>query len=193
VIVASESLLRERRLECGITQVELAARAGVSRQLVAAVEAGRNVPAVDAALRLAGALATSVEELFPEDPQEPHAALGGRLRNGAPLRVGRVGDHLVAAELADHGIAGAGWAKPDGVMDAGKLNLFPGAQPAGVVIADAIQPSASPRRCSPDWDQGACSPSPRQPAPPSARCAAAAYTQQSYMAPRTSFPNRQYR
>jgi len=135
VIVASESLLRERRLECGITQVELAARAGVSRQLVAAVEAGRNVPAVDAALRLAGALATSVEELFPEDPQEPHAALGGRLRNGAPLRVGRVGDHLVAAELADHGIAGAGWAKPDGVMDAGKLNLFPGAQPAGVVIA----------------------------------------------------------
>jgi hypothetical protein len=39
----------------------LAARAGVSRQLVAAVEAGRNVPAVHAAL--ARALGTSVEAL----------------------------------------------------------------------------------------------------------------------------------
>ena len=54
---------------------------------------------------------------------------------GSPLRVGRVGDQLVAAELADHGIAGAGWAKPDGVAEAGKLRLFPGATPAGLVLA----------------------------------------------------------
>jgi DNA-binding XRE family transcriptional regulator len=130
-----ESCLRERRLECGLTQTELAARAGVSRQLIAAVEAGRNTPAVDAALGLARALATSVEELFADRPPPVLAALGGRLRNGAALRVGRVADQLVAAELADHGVAGATWAKPDGVLDGGKLRLFPGASPAGVVLA----------------------------------------------------------
>jgi DNA-binding XRE family transcriptional regulator len=133
--IVSESALRERRLECGLTQGELAARAGVSRQLVAAVEAGRNTPAVDAALGLARALATTVEELFADTQPEVLAALGDRLRDDVPLRVGRVGDQLVAAELADHGIAGANWAKPDGVLEAGKLRLFPGAAPAGIVVA----------------------------------------------------------
>ncbi len=133
--VTRGAAVRERRLECGLTQTELAARAGVSRQLVAAVEAGRNTPAVDAALSLAHALATTVEELFTGAPPEVQAALGGRLRDGALLRVGRVGDQLVAAELADHGIAGASWATPDGVTEAGKLRLFPGASPAGAVLA----------------------------------------------------------
>jgi DNA-binding XRE family transcriptional regulator len=131
----SDSLLRLRRLQCGLTQTELAARAGVSRQLIAAVEAGHNTPAVDAALGLARALATSVEELFSIAPSSTVAALGGRLRDGVPLRVGRVAGKLVAAELADHGIAGASWAKPDGVLEAGTLNLFPGARPAGLVLA----------------------------------------------------------
>lgn len=129
------SALRERRLECGLTQGELAARAGVSRQLVAAVETGRNTPAVDAALGLARALATTVEELFADTEPDVVAALGGRLPDGVPLRVGRVADRLVATELADHGIAGAGWAKPDGILRAGRLRLFPGATPAGIVIA----------------------------------------------------------
>jgi DNA-binding XRE family transcriptional regulator/molybdate-binding protein len=133
--IVSESPLRERRLECGLTQGELAARAGVSRQLVAAVEAGHNTPAVDAALGLARALATTVEELFADTQPEVVAALGGRLPEGVPLRVGRVADQLVAAELADHGIAGASWAKPDGLLQAKKLRLFPGATPAGLVIA----------------------------------------------------------
>src|SRR6201993_1044572 len=101
------SRVRERRLQSGLTQAELAARAGVSRQLVAAVEAGHNTPAVDAALGLARALATTVAELFAATPPDIVAALGGRLRDGVSLRVGRVGDQLVAAELADHGIAGA--------------------------------------------------------------------------------------
>jgi DNA-binding XRE family transcriptional regulator len=131
----TEPALRKRRVECGLTQAELAARAGVSRQLVAAVEAGHNTPAVDAALRLARALATTVEDLFADTQPEVVAVLGGRLRDDVPLRVGRVADQLVAAELADHGIAGASWAKPDGVLQAGKLRLFPGATPAGIVLA----------------------------------------------------------
>ena len=135
MLVLSQSRLRDRRRECRLTQSELAARAGVSRQLVAAVEAGRNMPAVDAALGLARALGTTVEELFADPVPDVIAALGGTLRDGAPLRVGRVGDRLVAAELADHGIAGAAWAQPDGVIEAGQLRLFPGASPAGCVIA----------------------------------------------------------
>ncbi|MEA2158251.1 MAG: hypothetical protein QOD66_631 [Solirubrobacteraceae bacterium] len=131
----ADHALRERRLECGLTQAELAARAGVSRQLVAAVEAGHNTPAVDAALGLARALATTVEDLFTNLQPAVASALGGRLRDGVPLRVGRVADQLVAAELADHGAAGASWAKPDGVLQAGRLRLFAGAAPAGIVLA----------------------------------------------------------
>jgi DNA-binding XRE family transcriptional regulator len=111
-------------------------RAGVSRQLIAAVEAGHNAPAVDAALRLAHALGATVEELFASvDAPSVRPALGGGLRERVPLRVGRVGDQLVAAELADHGASGAGWASPDGVLKDGRLRLFSRAAPAGLVIA----------------------------------------------------------
>ena len=129
------STLRDRRRECGLTQAELATRAGVSRQLIAAVEAGHNTPAVDAALGLARALGSTVEELFAEHAPAVVVALGDRLRDGAAIRVGRVGDQLVAAGLADHGVAGAAWAKPDGVLDADGVRLFPGASPAGCVLA----------------------------------------------------------
>lgn len=129
------SPLRQRRQESGLTQAELAGRAGVSRQLVAAAEASQNAPAVDAALKLARVLATTVEDLFSSTESEVTAALGVPLREGAPLRVGRVGDRLVAAELADHGVAGAAWAKPDGMIEGGNLRLFPGTTPPGLVLA----------------------------------------------------------
>ena len=130
--------VKRRRLESGLTQAELAERAGVSRQLVAAVEAGRHAPAVDAALGLARALGTSVEELFTEpggSVPELVPALAERLPDGAPVKVGRVGKRVVAAELPDHGVAGTGWAEPDGVVDGGELRLFAGASPAGLVVA----------------------------------------------------------
>ena len=133
--IATSSRLRERRLQSGLTQAELAARAGVSRQLVAAVELGQNAPAVDAALGLARALATTVEDLFAPAPLGVISALGSPLREGAPLRVGRVGDRLVAAELADRGTAGAVWAKPDATISDGVLQMFAGATPRGLVLA----------------------------------------------------------
>ena len=102
---------------------------------MAAVEAGRNTPAVDSALGLARALATTVERLFADRSPTVVAALGGRLRDGSPLRIGRVADQLVAAELPDHGITGASWGRPDGAMEAGELRLFAGAVPAGFVVA----------------------------------------------------------
>jgi DNA-binding XRE family transcriptional regulator len=129
------SPLRRARLRSGLTQLELAARAGVSRQLIAAVEAGQNTPAVDAALRLAHALGTSVEALFSSAPASVIPVLDGPLPEGSPLRVGRVGGQLVAAELPDHGISGAGWARPDGILVNDELRLFEGATPAGLVLA----------------------------------------------------------
>jgi DNA-binding XRE family transcriptional regulator len=127
--------LRDRRLEAGLTQAELATRAGVSRQLVAAVEAGRNVPAVDAALGLAHALGTTVEHVFAAAAPETVAAVGDRPAEGAGVRLGRVADRLVACELPDHGAAGAGWAKADGRVQGGKIRAFDGAAPAGLVLA----------------------------------------------------------
>jgi DNA-binding XRE family transcriptional regulator len=134
-MAAAESQVRERRLACGLTQAELASRAGVSRQLVAAVEASRHAPAVDAALGIARALATTVEELFAPNRLEITPALGGTLRDGALLRVGRVDNRLVAAELPDHGITGAVLAKPDAVVEDGRAQLLPGGTPAGFVLA----------------------------------------------------------
>lgn len=134
-ILAVAGSLRQRRQESGLTQAELAARAGVSRQLVAAVEAGRNVPAVDAALALARVLGTTVEQLFGAPAPAVTPALGGWLDDGTLLRVGRVGDRLVAAALADHGVAGEAFARSDGVSREGALRLFEGATPAGAVVA----------------------------------------------------------
>ncbi len=129
------SHVRDKRLKLGLTQAELAARSGVSRQLVAAVEAGQNTPAVDAALRIARTLASTVEELF-DGPRPPVvSALGDHLPDRAMVRVGRVGDQLIATPLPDHGTNAIGWSSPDGLIDNGELQLFPAAHPAALVVA----------------------------------------------------------
>jgi molybdate-binding protein/DNA-binding XRE family transcriptional regulator len=56
--------VRECRMAAGLTQAELADRAGISRTAVTAIEAHRAVPSVAAALALASALKTTVEALF---------------------------------------------------------------------------------------------------------------------------------
>ena len=61
---SSANRIRQRRIALGLTQAELAARAGISRTAVTAVEGDRLAPSVDAALALAAALGSSVEELF---------------------------------------------------------------------------------------------------------------------------------
>src|SRR6266581_1383648 len=56
--------LRSARLLAGFSQGELAARAGVTRQAVSAIEGGKAVPTTAVALRMARALGRRVEELF---------------------------------------------------------------------------------------------------------------------------------
>ena len=56
--------LKEARSEAGLTQAELAVRAGVSRKTINTVENGVFVPSTVLALALARALNCSVERLF---------------------------------------------------------------------------------------------------------------------------------
>ena len=58
------------RVAAGWTQAELALRSGASRTAVTAIEAGKIVPSVAAALGIATALGTTVEALFADRPTE---------------------------------------------------------------------------------------------------------------------------
>jgi putative transcriptional regulator len=70
VIPAAENPIRERRKERRVTQAELADRVGVSRQTIIAIEQGDYAPSVYLALRIAGALGGTVEELFTKETGE---------------------------------------------------------------------------------------------------------------------------
>jgi len=58
------SNLKEVRTAAGLTQAELADRAGVSRKTINTVENGVFVPSTTLALQLARTLGTTVEALF---------------------------------------------------------------------------------------------------------------------------------
>lgn len=70
--------VRQARTAAGLTQAELAASAGVTRQTVVAVEAGDYAPSVYLALALAARLGTSVETLFAPAHEPAHPVPGGR-------------------------------------------------------------------------------------------------------------------
>ncbi|WP_217922071.1 helix-turn-helix domain-containing protein [Miltoncostaea oceani] len=123
--------LRRARERIPLTQAGLAARAGVTRQVIGAAEAGRHVPSVDAALRIARALGATVEDLFGH-PADVVPADG--LADGTPVVVARVGDRPVAHALAGLVAGDGAWAAPDGVADGGTVRLVPGAAPEGLVV-----------------------------------------------------------
>ncbi|GAC1340434.1 MAG: hypothetical protein NVSMB23_10730 [Myxococcales bacterium] len=128
------------RLARGLSQVELAARAGISRQALSALEAGRSQPSMAVALRLARELGKGVEDLFwlPEEAPvaaELSQAVGGARgpgRGGAvargPLRVAlaEVGGRLVAHPLAADD-PGSLLTAADGLLPAASTPLRAGA------------------------------------------------------------------
>jgi molybdate-binding protein/DNA-binding XRE family transcriptional regulator len=67
-----ESQVRLRRLQAGLSQQDLAERAGLTRQAISAIEGGKYVPNTVVALRLARILGCRVEDLFglPDDGEE---------------------------------------------------------------------------------------------------------------------------
>ncbi len=127
--------VRAGRKARGLSQLELAEAAGVSRATVGALEHGRHMPAADAAVRLARVLGTTVEELCAEPTASAPLIeiLDGALPEGTLVRAARVGDDLVGLALGPTAILGG--AAADGIMERGALRLFSGGSPQGAVIA----------------------------------------------------------
>jgi transcriptional regulator with XRE-family HTH domain len=127
-----DRFLALRRM-AGLSQTELASRAGVSRSQVAAIEAGRNTPSVASGIALARALGVTVEELF--EPEVAADEDGGivpamALRDGDAVRLVRVDDVVVAAgcdPLVDGTVA-------DAVFTGGTVRRLPGAREDGVLV-----------------------------------------------------------
>jgi putative transcriptional regulator len=68
---ALRNTLKVQRAIRDLTQAELAARAGVTRKSVNAIETGRMVPSVLLALKLARALEVPIETIFQLDGMPP--------------------------------------------------------------------------------------------------------------------------
>jgi molybdate-binding protein/transcriptional regulator with XRE-family HTH domain len=111
--------VRLARLALGFSQQELAEAAGVSRQAVAGVEAGRWHPSLQVALALAQALGQRVEELFgPSRSRPPVAATPLSVPRGAGqqrVELAQVGERLVALPLAGDRTFRAGFSPAGGV------------------------------------------------------------------------------
>lgn len=127
--------IRALREAHGWTHQELATRAGVSRQLVGAMESGRHVPNVAAALRVAGALGVTVEELFDADAPPVTSILGDPLPTGAAVVAGRVGDHLVAARPEHLVVDAEQWALVDALVRDGGVEWLPDRPAEPLVVA----------------------------------------------------------
>lgn len=107
-IMSVKSKIFQSRTEAGLTQAELAAAAGISRQAYTAIESGKSVPSTEVALRLARTLKTTVEELFwLEDTPDRivQAELAGEdetLPEGTRMQVIDFGNRLVTRPLNRH-------------------------------------------------------------------------------------------
>ena len=89
--MAKPHLAEARRL-AGLTQRQLAARAGLNRVQLAKYESGTQSPSVTTAARIAQVLGNSVEELFEGD------AYGAHTRAGDAARIERLEARLSVLE-----------------------------------------------------------------------------------------------
>jgi putative molybdopterin biosynthesis protein len=102
-----ETVVARARIVRRLTQVELARRAGISRQALGAIESGVYQPSVTVALRLARELGETVENLFGNENAEAASQInvGWSRDESLPqtgrrprVALGRVGGKLVAVE-----------------------------------------------------------------------------------------------
>jgi molybdate-binding protein/DNA-binding XRE family transcriptional regulator len=98
--------LGRRRAAAGLRQQDLAARAGISRQSLSVLEAGRSVPSAAVALRLARALGCKVEELFWVD--DGRTSITAEVADddlGATTTAAGAGTRVVLASIAGRWVA----------------------------------------------------------------------------------------
>lgn len=93
------SEVRPHRDAAGLSQAALARRIGISRQALAAIEAGRSVPSTAIALALSAALGCPVEALFRIEPTGVQGLIGAH-PPGSRLALARVGGRWIGHALA---------------------------------------------------------------------------------------------
>ncbi|NJK88784.1 MAG: helix-turn-helix domain-containing protein [Myxococcales bacterium] len=103
----SSNRVRELRERLGLSQVELAAAVGLSRQTIGLIEAGRTAPSVDVALRLSKALDGTVDTLFGDAGTEPLRAEPFSSRCDGRVAVAQIGGRWIAFPLAGDGLGSA--------------------------------------------------------------------------------------
>ena len=109
-------LLRAARAQMGISQAELAQRAGVTRQAVSAIESGKAAPTMAVALRLARVLGRRVDDLFrlvdelPSVTAELLPSTELSASDAVRVQVANIGGRLVARPLT--GAAGVALTLP---------------------------------------------------------------------------------
>ena len=112
--------LGELRRQRGLTQADLARRVGVSRQFLNQMEAGRTVPSVLVALRVARELGTNVESLYGDRmaPESvlPYVSEDGPLMPGTRVRLGNVEGKWVAYPAESSQSVGSGYVAADGLI-----------------------------------------------------------------------------
>ncbi|MBX3335277.1 MAG: helix-turn-helix domain-containing protein [Nitrospira sp.] len=103
--------LRVLRTERGLSQGELANRAGITRQAVSSIESNLYLPATTVALQLASVLACRVEDLFSLTPVEEfmegtfigHPPQGRTPSRSARVKISTVGKHAFVRPLSELG------------------------------------------------------------------------------------------
>ncbi len=137
----------------GIAAVDLAARAGITRQAIYAIEAGTYVPNTTVTLRLARALESSVEDLFMlEDDAVPANSAqsfepldeNSAAAPGEPIQICRVGRRVIGVvppsfpaylPIADGIVTERGRASLASEPDSGARLLIAGCDPALSLLA----------------------------------------------------------
>lgn len=123
--------IRELRASMGLSQGDLAEMAGVSRQMISAIEGGRHLPRVDAALGLARALGVAVTDLFAPEMGPIDVITGEPPGEGALIRVGMVGDQQVVTRA---GVESSGWSSADAVIENGLVRRLSSLAPGPVMV-----------------------------------------------------------
>lgn len=141
--------LRLARLAHGLSQQELAAAAGVTRQAIAGFETGQWDPSLRVALALARSLTTSVEELFGPAPTMASldaVCLSPLEADRCRVDVGQVGEHTVALPLTGNRTLRAGFTPSAATAtasaeDPSRCQVHPSAPPRPSLVIAGCDPA----------------------------------------------------